>query len=63
MSQNGRKLNGLHRPENQFLFARIRLFFKNWIPRFTQTEKKPQNKIILFQVDNIVSTSGNEEFV
>ena len=25
--------------------------------------KKPQNKIILFQVDNIVSTSGNEEFV
>ena len=56
--------NGFHRPENQFPLAGIRLFFKNLISQFLQTEKKYLNKRILFQVDRkLVSTSGNEEFV
>ena len=39
-ASNWKKKNGFHYPENQFLLAGIRLFFKNWIFRFPQTEKK-----------------------
>ena len=53
--------NGFHQPENQFLLIGIRLFFKNWIFRFPQTEKKTLNKRILFQLDRkSVSTTGME---
>ena len=31
VSDNGRRKNGFHLPENQFPLAGIRLFFKNWI--------------------------------
>ena len=64
MFQNERKKIGFHWPENQFPLAGIRLFFKNLISQFLQTEKKYLNKRILFQVDRkSVSTSGNEEFI
>ena len=42
---------GFHQSENQLLLAGIRLFFKNWISRFPQTEQKYLNEIILFQLD------------
>ena len=62
-SQNGRKKKGLPQPENQFPLAEIRLFFKNWISRFPETEQKSLNKIILFQLDRkLVSASKNGEF-
>ena len=48
-------------PENQFLLAGIRLFFKNWI---STSRKKSPNKRILFEVNrNSVSTSNKGEFV
>ena len=31
VSDNGRRKNGFHLPENQFPLAGISLFFKNWI--------------------------------
>ena len=56
--------NGFHWPEDQFPLAGIRLFFKNLISWFPQTQnKKSLNKRILFQVNKkSVSTNGNGEF-
>ena len=55
--------NGFHWPENQFPLAEIRLFFKNLISWFPQTNKKSLNKRILFEVDKkSVSTNWNGEF-
>ena len=36
VSENGRKKNGAHEPENQFPLEGIRLFFKNWISTSTK---------------------------
>ena len=56
--------NSFHQPVNQLLLAGISLFFKNWIYRFPQTEQKPLNGIILFQLDRkSISTSRNGEFI
>ena len=36
VSENERKKNGVHEPENQFPLEGIRLFFKNWISTSTK---------------------------
>ena len=52
------------RRKKLFPLAGIRLFFKNWISQFPQTEQKSLNKRILFQLDRkSVSTSENGEFI
>ena len=59
--QNRRKKSGFNQAKNQLPLTGIRLFFKNWISRFPQTEQKSLNEIILFQLDRkSVSTAGIE---
>ena len=36
VSENGRKKNGVHEPENEFPQEGIRLFFKNWLSTSTK---------------------------
>ena len=60
VSQNGRKKNGFHQPENLFPVAGIKLFFKNWISRFPQTKQKSPNKRILLQLDRKVGFHQQE---